>query len=136
MTWFIDLAALALRLVAGVGFMFHGRPKLFGESRKQTIGYMKSVGIPSALTISVAILEFIGGLFLILGVLTRLTSGLLALEMIGTTILSATRLKKKYILGYELDTAYFAIFLSVALLGAGVYSLDNLFGIKALPFVA
>lgn len=135
MSWEVDLATLVLRVVVGIAFVFHGYPKLVGVSRKQSLEFMKSVGVPPAATTLVGLLELIGGLFLVVGVLTRLTAGLLALEMLGTTLLSR-RMKKKYMLGYELDLAYLAASLALALLGAGVYSLDSLFGIRALPFVA
>jgi len=136
MVWEIDLTVLILRLIAGTAFVIHGYPKLVGGSRGQTIDIMKSIGVAPTLTTAIALLELVGGVFVILGILTRLVTGLLALEMVATIILLALRLKKKYILGYELDLAYLAIFLGLALLGGGAYSLDELLGLRVLPFVA
>ncbi|MEM4311065.1 MAG: DoxX family protein [Nitrososphaerales archaeon] len=119
-------AALPLRLALGVAFIVHGYPKLFGPTAKQSRDFMKTVGVPSALTTLVGLLEFIGGIALLLGFLTQITGLLLTLEMIGTTILAKQKLQKKYVLGYELDIAYLAGALSLFFLGGGPFSLDAL----------
>src|SRR3972149_26311 len=83
----VDLATLVLRVFLGAIFIIHGFPKLFrAEARAQTIGFMKSVGIPPALTLAASLLEFFGGLGLLVGLLTQVAALLLALELVGTTI--------------------------------------------------
>ncbi len=131
----IDLAALLLRVIVGTAFVFHAYPKLVGKSRERAVEFMKLVGVSSSTTTLTALLELVGGIFVFLGILTRLMGGLLALEMVATIIL-LLRLKRKYLLGYELDLAYLAIFVTLALLGGGTYSLDELLGFRVLPFVA
>src|SRR5437867_1851454 len=66
---------------------------------------------------------------LILGLLTQFVAFLFFLEMIATTIFSKTKLNKKFILGYELDVAYAAFALVLALLGPGGWSLDRILGL-------
>jgi len=122
-------AALPLRLALGVAFLVHGYPKLSGPGAKQTRDYMKTVGVPPTLTTLTALLEFLGGIALIIGFLTRIAGILIALEMVATTILSKNKLQKKYVLGYELDIAYLAMALALFLLGAGPASLDSLIGL-------
>lgn len=137
MTWFpesTDAAALALRVFLGAILMVHGFPKLFKpQERGQTIAYMKSVGVPASLTIAVGALEFFGGLGLVVGLLTQGVAALIALEMIGTTILSRAKLGKKLILGYELDLAYMVNAVALLFLGGGAWSLDRVLGIAADP---
>lgn len=74
-----------LRLALGVIMAYHGYLKLFVPGGfKGTIEFFASVGIPlapySALVASAA--EFAGGIFLILGVITRLTTLALLFEML------------------------------------------------------
>ena len=74
------------------------------------------------------LLEVFGGLALILGFLTQIVAVLFVLEMIATTIFSKMKLKRNFMSGYELDVAYAAFALVLALLGPGVWSLDHLLG--------
>jgi len=130
----VDLATLALRVFLGAIFIIHGFPKLFrAEARAQTIGFMKSVGIPPALTLAASLLEFFGGLGLLVGLLTEVAALLIALEMVGTTILSRAKMGKKLVLGYELDLAYLVGAVAVVLLGSGAWSLDRVLGIAVPP---
>lgn len=126
---FEDWTPIVLRIVLGAAFIAHGYPKLTGQSRQQSKGFMKTVGIPGPLFDLAAILEFLGGIGLIFGLLTQVIGVLLFLEMIGTTILSKRKLGKKYMLGYELDLAYLAGALTLALLGPGPFSIDRLIGL-------
>ena len=121
-----DLALLALRTIFGAAMIVHGYPKLSGEGRKKTEGFMKSVGIPPTLGFLTGVLEFVGGIAVILGVLTVLAGTLFALEMVATTWLAQKKLGKKYVLGYELDIAYLGGAIVLALVGAGSISVDAL----------
>ena len=109
----------------------HGVPKLFGTARSQGRGMFVKGGMSGTLYDLVGILEFLGGIFVAVGFLTPLASGLLALQMVGTTLLQVTRLRKppvnaKYRGGYELDILYLAIMLAIFLLGPGMFSIDNI----------
>ncbi|MBI4257511.1 MAG: DoxX family protein, partial [Thaumarchaeota archaeon] len=123
------MATLPLRLTLGVAFIIHGYPKLAGPTAKQARDGMKTLGVPPVVTTLTALLEFVGGIALILGFLTPIASFLLAIEMVATTILSKNKLQKKYVLGYELDIAYAAGALSLLLLGGGPISIDALLGL-------
>jgi putative oxidoreductase len=121
-----DLAALVGRLALGAIFLAHGWPKL--KDVKQPIAFVTGTGWPGGTFFAVlfTLLEFFGGLALIFGLFTQVVAVLFVLEMIATTIFSKTKLKKKFILGYELDLAYAAFALVLALLGPGAYSLDRI----------
>jgi putative oxidoreductase len=116
-----DWGLLVLRFFLGFIMMAHGFPKLFvAKGREGTLGWLKSMGIPPVLGILVGVLEFFGGLGFIFGLLTQVAALLIVVEMIGTTILSKTKMGKKLVLGYELDLAYLAMALALVLLGPGV----------------
>src|SRR5438105_15084335 len=77
--------ALFLRLGAGITLTVHGHPKLFGPQPgpKGFAQYLKSLGIggPGTMAYVVAIAEFVGGICLIGGFLTRLAALVIALEV-------------------------------------------------------
>jgi putative oxidoreductase len=129
-----DLAAVVLRVFLGTILMVHGFPKLFkADVRRQTVGFMKSIGVPPALTLAAGTLEFFGGLALLVGFLTEVAAILIAVEMAGTTYLSRTKLGKRLVLGYELDLAYLAGALALVFLGPGAWSLDGALRIAVEP---
>ena len=123
-----DLAALVARLALGALFLAHGWPKV--KDMKQPIAFVKGTGWPggAAFAVLFTLLEFFGAIALIIGLLTQIVAVLFFLEMIATTIFSKIKLKKKFIGGIELDVAYAAFALAIALLGPGVWSLDRILG--------
>ncbi|HZD13225.1 MAG TPA: DoxX family protein [Candidatus Binatus sp.] len=123
------MAVLILRLFAGLLFIVHGYPKLFGSQRKMALGFMKSKGMPSWMATFGGVAEFFGGLALILGILTPIIAFLFVLWMISTTWFSKTKLQKKLQGGYEFDLTLLAISIAIVLLGSGVFSVDHLISI-------
>lgn len=83
-----DLGLLALRLMIGAVFAFHGAGKLFGwfggYGIEGTAGFFESLGIPfPVLSVVVAgATEFFGGLLLITGFGMRLVAAPLAFTML------------------------------------------------------
>ena len=125
----IDLSSLILRLAVGTLFIVHGYPKLTVAQRTQGGAWMKSMGMPAAMVPFGGVVEFFGGLALILGILTPIVAVLSALWMLSTTGFSMSKLKKKYVGGYEIDITLFLAALALALLGSGIYSIDHLLGL-------
>jgi putative oxidoreductase len=68
---------LPVRIMAGL-------PKLENISVNQ--GFFGSLGLPPDLVLPIALLEVTGGVFLIVGVLTRITAAIFVIEMIGATL--------------------------------------------------
>lgn len=124
----LSIVALILRIAIGSLYIYHGYPKL-GAARKGTADWLKSIGFPGWLAMFAGLVEFFGGIALVLGVLTSIVAGLSALWMIATTWLSMTKIKKKYAGGYELDITLLLVSLALAAIGGGRLSLDYLFGI-------
>ena len=73
--------------------------------------------------------EFVGGIFLLLGLFTRISAGALGVVMI-VAIKSAKWAdvdSLETLLGFD-ETEYLALFLWLAIAGPGVLSLDRLLG--------
>ena len=117
----IDFAPLPLRVIAGVGFMIHGLPKILEIGKTQ--GSFMNMGLPHDLAILIGLLEFIGGLAILLGVFTRIAAGLFAIQMIGAIIL--VKLSKGFIDGFELDLLYLAIMVNLLITGPGFLSIEK-----------
>ena len=84
--------------------------------------------MPANMIVFAGVVELFGGLALILGLLTPIVALLSALWMLSTTWFASSKLKKKYVGGYELDITLLLAALAIAILGAGTYSLDRLLG--------
>src|SRR5436853_4943468 len=125
----LDAAALVGRIALGAIFLTHGIPKM--RDLKKPVAFVVGTGWPGGATFAVlfSLLEFFGGIALILGLLTQPVAFLFFLEMVATTIFSKTKLQKKFALGYELDVAYAAFALVLGLLGPGAFSLDRIVGL-------
>jgi putative oxidoreductase len=124
-----SIAALLLRLVIGSVFTIHGYPKFSAEQRKQGGEWMKSMGLPSGFILFGAVVEFFGGLAILLGLFTQIIALLFALWMLSTTWLSKVKMKKKFAGGYEVDVILLVASLALAAIGAGALSIDHLLGI-------
>src|SRR5438094_8568164 len=98
-----DLAGLVGRLALGAIFLAHGWPKV--KDIQKTIGWVKGTGWPggAAFAALFSLLEFFGGIALILGLLTQIVAILFVLEMLATTVFPEVKLEKKCILDCELD---------------------------------
>lgn len=101
--------------------MMHGIPKLLDIPETQNS--FANMGLPPELAIIIGLLEFIGGLAILLGILTRIAAGLLAINMIGAIL--QVKLSKGFIGGFELDLLYFAIMISLILMGPGNISIEK-----------
>jgi putative oxidoreductase len=116
-----NFAPLPVWIIAGIGFMIHGIPKLLDIPGTQNS--FANMGLPPELAIIIGLLEFIGGLAILLGILTRIAAGLLAINMIGAIL--QVKLSKGFIGGFELDLLYFAIMISLILMGPGNISIEK-----------
>jgi putative oxidoreductase len=117
------LGLLILRLAIGASFMFHGYPKLSDPAH--WLKAFPGFGFPSYFAYIAGILELFGGGLLVLGLFTRGTALLLAIEMglvLGRTKIPAVGI---HAFGqYELPLLLGAAALALATTGAGIISLD------------
>ncbi|HEV2138046.1 MAG TPA: DoxX family protein [Nitrososphaerales archaeon] len=125
---------LILRLGVGAGLALHGYPKAKG-GRVQAGQWLKSMGIPQLAADLVTVLEFLGGVFLILGLLTPLV-GLFFVVQFGSIIwMKKSKMHASFVSTeqgkptYEIDAVYLLLALVFLVLGAGSFSLDSLLGL-------
>ena len=127
---YVPYLALLLRVWVGINFVAHGFPKL-GKNRAQTLQWTKSLGVPAGLTYAAIVLEFFGGLSLVMGFIVPVVAFFIALEMMGASMLKKSKMKGQYIGGtvaYELDVTYLLLAIALMVLGAGAFSLDSALG--------
>jgi putative oxidoreductase len=128
----VSYLALILRVVVGASLMVHGYPKLSGEGKKGAIGFMKSQGVPGAAAVLAGILEFFGGLFLVIGLIVPVVALFFVLQFGAISLLKGTKMKMPYISpgkpNYEIDVTYLLLALVLFFTGAGALSVDSLLG--------
>jgi putative oxidoreductase len=124
LTW---LGPLFARITVGWVFLLSGWGKLnnLPQVTENFVGW--GIPYPHFFTPLTSGIEFFGGLFLLLGLLTRISAGAL-----GVTMIVAIKSAKwadvdslETLLGFD-ETEYLALFLWLAIAGAGSLSLDHL----------
>ena len=122
----IDRAMLVLRLVLASIFIVHGYQKVFVFGLGGVAGMFGHMGVPlpSVAGPFIAFLEFAGGIALLFGVFTRVFAFLLACDMLGAIILVHAKAGFSAPKGVENVLGNFGMLVTVALIGAGAYSVD------------
>ncbi len=119
-----------LRVAVGAAFVVHGAQKLFVFGLGGVSGAFAHMGIPLAGVTGplVAVVEFLAGLGLVLGLLTRLSALGLAIDMLGAIVL--VHLKNGFFLpnGFEYALTMLAATVALTLAGPGALALDNVVG--------
>ena len=123
-----DAARLLLRVALGALILLHGVAKLSGGAGF-VLDLVSKAGLPSVLAYGVYVGEVVAPLLLIAGVWTRAAAAVVAFNMVVAVLLVHTgeflALSKTGGWALELQGLYFAVAVSVVLLGAGRYSLGG-----------
>ena len=118
----VDVALLLLRVFAGVAFVLHGWGKVADVS-----GFAAEQGVPVVLGAAAAYVQFIGGLLLVVGLLTPLAAFGIGVTMVVAVVM-LVRAGESFINpgGHSWESAalYAVLMLCLMMLGAGRYSLD------------
>lgn len=118
-----SLGLLILRVAAGVLMMTHGWSKIQNFEGMVESGF-DPVGMGATLSVVMLIgAEFIAALFIVLGLLTRLSAVplIVAMSVAAFVAHASDPLQVK-----ELSLIYLTIFATLLITGAGKYSLDSL----------
>lgn len=131
-----DLGALIARVFLGVVILPHGLQKLLGMfggyGFSATVEYFASTGIPSLVGVLIVLGESFGALFLILGLISRLSAAGIAIIMLGAIIMVhgqhgffmnwfGTQASE----GFEYHLLALGLCLVVLLNGGGKWALDS-----------
>ena len=128
------LDTLPIRIGAGITFAAHGSQKLFGwfggYGLEGTAGWMESIGLaPGILMAGLAGgAEFFAGLLLIVGLLVRPAALVLAVTMLVAIV--TAHLENGFFMatnGFEFALALLVISATLAIRGAGSFSIDKAF---------
>ena len=123
----IALGLLVLRVGIGIAFVIHGFPKLFMGGAVGLSKGLAATGIPGGLVAAYLAggAEFFGGIALILGILTRPATAVMAFNMLIALIFHLNKGDKFVAYSHALESGIF--FLSLFIAGPGKFSLDYLF---------
>jgi putative oxidoreductase len=135
---------LVIRLVLGITFIAHGAQKVFTFGMSGVGEGFVQMGIPfgGMLGPVVSLVELVGGVAIVLGVLTRLAGLGIAAVMLGAIMFAHLSAGFFAPNGYEFPLVLMAAAAALAVMGAGAYSVDALLerrlssGAGAAPAVA
>jgi putative oxidoreductase len=118
------------RVFCGIVFIVHGTPKIM--NLEATTGMFEGMGFPGWMAVPIALLEFFGGILLVVGFLTRILAATFIVEMIVAGIkvhlphgFDVYHFGDPMARGYEYVLALVLLLLVVILLGAGPVSIDG-----------
>ena len=122
----VSVALTVLRVILGITFIMHGGQKLFVYGLEGVTGSFAGMGIPMAGIVGplVALIEFFGGIALLVGLLTRLAAVGTAAVMAGAIATAHFEAGFFAPAGYEFPLMLLATSIAHAVAGAGPVSLD------------
>ena len=132
----VDLATLILRLSLGVIMVSHGIPKI---KKREVLGkkWNDHYGVPKATIWLTGILQIVGGLALLVGLFTSLTSLILALDMLAALYICIFNSHHREpfnsvspVKGWDVNLLLVGALVVVMILGGGKWSLDGLLSLS------
>ena len=123
-----DITHWGIRASIGAIFIVHSLKK-FDPSWQE---WLVQVGMPPEMQLPMALAEFIGGIFLIAGVLTRITGAVFSVILLGAIF--HIRWENGFFIskgGWEWDLVMLAAVLSIIAAGPGRVSIAHL--VKKIP---
>ena len=122
-----DIVFLGLRSTLGTIFIIHGIAKF----NPGFSNFLTNIGIPVEMQIPIALAELVPGIFLILGIFSRLSSATITIIMLGAIFLVKGAQSLTGDKGVEFDLILLAVSLLVMITGPGRISLAHV--IKKIP---
>jgi len=124
-----DITHWGIRVAIGSIFLVHSLKK-FDPSWQEWL--VNTAGLPPEMQLPIALAEFIGGIFLITGVLTRITGVVFSVILLGAIF--NIRWENGFFVsqgGWEWDLVMLAAVLSIIAVGPGRVSISHL--VKKIP---
>lgn len=131
-----DIGLSVERLILGIVFLAHGSQKVLGlfggAGLFATVASFEQMGLPSFVAWGVPFVEFLGGIGLIAGFLTRLWALLIGAVMVGAITL--VHLPNGFFMnwsgthageGFEYHLLALALAFSLLINGGGAFSMDH-----------
>jgi putative oxidoreductase len=130
----LSIGLAVLRIAVAAVFINHGRQKLFVYGFAGVTGAFTQMGVPlpGVMGPLIGLLEFFGGIALLVGFLTRLLGVAFAFDMLGAILL--VQLKKGFS-GFELEFLLLGASVALFLMGAGGFSVDAFLAGRGKPSV-
>tara|TARA_Y100000034_G_C6904795_1_gene419505 strand:+ start:2222 stop:2611 length:390 start_codon:yes stop_codon:yes gene_type:complete len=124
-----DIALLIIRLIIGSFFIKHGCKKLMDP--KDIANWLDKLGYKPGILFAwfIIIIEFFGGILLILGLGSRLFALLMGAVMLQGIYHRKFVKRLGFVDGWEINYVSLAALVALVLLGSGSISLDAVFGI-------
>ncbi len=123
----MDIAFWGMRAVIGTIFIVAGT----GKFNPGFAGFLNSLGLPPEMQIPIALAEVIPGIFLIVGVLSRISASLLSIIMLGAIFLVKNAENFSGDGEFRYDLLLLAACLVIIVAGPGRVSIAHL--VKKLP---
>ena len=123
-----DITHWGISASIGAIFIVHSLKK-FDPSWQE---WLISIGIPPEMQLPIALAEFIGGIFLVVGVLTRITASVFAVILLGAIF--HIRWENGFFVsqgGWEWDLVMLAAVLAIIVAGPGRISISH--AVKKIP---
>jgi putative oxidoreductase len=126
-----DAGLLLMRIGLGIAFMIHGLPKLTGGPKEwKPLGVaMGNIGVrqwPEVWGFLASVIEGVGGLLLVIGAFYRPVCLLMTFVMVMATLhLSSDAKTRDFNRGYSHPLKMAVVFLGLAFIGPGRYSVDG-----------
>lgn len=110
------IGIIIIRVILGITMLLHGVAKFTDLTGTQQ--FFESIGVPGIVAIFTALVEVVGGIFMIAGILVPLVSlGFIAILLSAMYLLKA---QSGFVNGYELE-----LLLAVISLGVGISHFDK-----------
>ena len=123
-----DIAHWGISASVGIIFIVHSLKKFDPSWQEWLVG----IGLPPELQVPIALAELVGGILLVIGVLTRITGAVLAVILMGAIF--HIRWENGFFVsngGWEWDLVMLAVVLAIIVAGPGRISISHL--VKKIP---
>ena len=124
-----DIAHFGVRMVIGGIFIAHS----LGKFEPGFLGFLDKIGLPPEMQFPIALAEFVPGILLFIGGLTRISAAMLSIVMVGAIFLVKDVSKLTGQGGIEFELLLLAGSLVIMVIGPGRISVSHI--LKKVPRV-